>query len=131
MRKPVSNGGTTCALFKFGKKGEDEAGIYGRSALQKEDFDQTEMENYFNYTGRLADEGTYETFDRYVKSDLHPADVILIWASEEGDLPKVQEILDAGGDPTVKDLNGKTAFDMARDDETKAILVAAGAKAGN
>lgn len=125
LRQQARNGCKVHAFFKFGKNGADskEAGIYGN--LTREDFDKIEMEHYFNYTGRLAVEQTYDSFNKYVESGVHPVDVILLWASEEGDLPKVEEVLAAGADPTVKDLNGKTAAELAADDEIKKAIEAA------
>jgi hypothetical protein len=125
LRKQARNGCKVHAWFKFGKNGADskDAGIYG--SLAREDFDKTEMEHYFNYTGRLAVEQTYDSFNQYVKSGVHPIDVILLWASEEGDLPKVEEVLAAGADPTVKDLNGKTASELAANEEVRQAIEAA------
>jgi hypothetical protein len=129
LRQQARNGCKVYAFFKFGKNGADarEAGIYG--GLSREDFDKVEMEHYFNYTGRLAIEQTYDSFNKYVDRGTHPVDVILLWAAEEGDLPKVEEVLAAGADPTVKDLNGKTASELAKDEEIKQLIDAAVAKA--
>lgn len=99
------------------------AGIYGN--LARDDFDFVEMEQYFNYTGRLAVEQTYDSFNEYKNSGLHPIDVILFWAAEEGDVPKVEEVLAAGADPSIKDLNGKTAVELAADSETREVIEAA------
>lgn len=129
LQSRVQNGGKVFAWFKFGKNGADsrEAGIYGN--LSRDDFDRTEMENYFNYTGRLAVEQTYDTFEKYLDNGMHPVDVLLLWASEEGDVPKVEEVLQAGADVTVKDLTGQTPLDLASSDEIKTLLEAALAKA--
>lgn len=129
LRQQARNGCKVHAWFKFGKNGADskEAGIYGN--LTREDFDKTEMEQYFNYTGRLAVEQTYDSFNAYVESGAHPVDVILVWSSEEGDLPKVEEVLAAGADPTFRDLNGKTASELALNDEIKQAIAAAAVKA--
>jgi ankyrin repeat protein len=80
------------------------------------------MEHYFNYTGRLAVEKTYDSFNEYLERGAHPVDVILLWASEESDLPKVKEVLEAGANPTVQDLNGKTPLELATDEEVKKLL---------
>ena len=42
-----------------------------------------------------------------------PIDVILLFAAAEGDVPKIEEILEAGADVTVTDLDGKTPLDLA------------------
>jgi ankyrin repeat protein len=129
LRQHVSNGCKVQAFFKFGKNGADSrsAGAYGN--LSRDDFDRTEMEHYFNYTGRLAVEQTYDTFNKYEEIGMHPVDVILLWASEEGDLPKVEEVLEAGADVNVKDLNGKTPLELASSDDVKEALTAALARA--
>jgi hypothetical protein len=108
-------------FFKFGKNGADAASA-GFGNLQRDDFDQNEMEQYFNYTGRLAVEKTYDSFNEYVKKGMHPVDVILLWASEESDGPKVEEVLSAGADPTVTDLKGKTPLELATDEGIKELL---------
>lgn len=128
LQSRVQNGGKVFAWFKFGKNGADsrEAGIYGN--LSRDDYDRTEMENYFNYTGRLAVEQNYDTFEKYLDDGMHPVDVLLLWASEEGDAPKVEEVLQAGADVSVKDLKGQTPLDLASNDEVKALLETAVAK---
>lgn len=129
LQSRVQNGAKVYAWFKFGKNGADsrEAGIYGN--LSRDDFDRTEMENYFNYTGRLAVEQTYDTFEKYLDNGMHPVDVLLLWASEEGDVPKVEEVLAAGADVTVRDLEGRTPLDLASSDDVKALLESAVAQA--
>ena len=127
-RAPVQHRMTKANFFKFGKNGADskEAGIYGN--MERDDFDRVEMEQYFNYTGRLAVEKTYDSFDAYLERGTHPVDVILLWASEEGDAPKVEEVLAAGADVNVKDLNGKTASDLSASEEVTKLLEEAAAK---
>lgn len=93
--------------------------------MGRDDFDEDEMEQYFNYTGRLAVEQTYDTYNKYLEQGTHPIDVILIWAAEEGDSQKVEEVLAAGADPKVKDVNGKTPLDLTQDEEVKQMLQAA------
>jgi hypothetical protein len=125
IRHCVTNGCKAHAFFRFGKGGDDaeKAGVYGN--LTRDDFDFVEMEQYFNYTGRLAVEQNYDSYNKYKGSGVHPVDVILFWAAEEGDLPKVEEVLRAGADPTVKDLNGKTALELAKDPDTRQAIEAA------
>jgi hypothetical protein len=108
------------SFFKFGKNGADASEAFEQ--LERDDFDRIEMEHYFNYTGRLAVEKTYDSFYEYLKRGVHPVDVILLWASEESDLPKVEEVLNAGANPTVQDLNGKTPLELATDEEVKGLL---------
>jgi ankyrin repeat protein len=90
--------------------------------MTRDDFDRVEMEQYFNYSGRLAVEQTYDTFDKYLDQGMHPVDVILLWACEEGDGPKVEEVLNAGAHINVKDLNGKTPMELATADDVKDLL---------
>lgn len=40
-------------------------------------------------------------------------DIILLFASAEADLPKLEELLAAGADADVKDLEGKTPLQLA------------------
>lgn len=123
LKKKACNGCKVTAFFKFGKNGADSksAGIYG-SISKRDDYDRVEMQNYFDYTGRLAVEGNYDSFNKYEANGMHPADVILLWACEEGDLPKIEELLSVGADVNVKDLNGKTTFELATNDEIRAVL---------
>ena len=113
-------------FFNFGKNGAD---AKKEVSLERDDFDRVEMEQYFNYTGRLAVEQTYDSFEAYLSQGTHPVDVLLLWACEEGDAPKAEEVLSAGADPKVKDLNGKTAMDLASSDEVKQLLESYAAKA--
>lgn len=41
----------------------------------------------------LAVEGTYDRIESYTKAGIHPVDSILLFAVEEGDEPKIQEVL--------------------------------------
>lgn len=63
--------------------------------------------------GILADEGSNDRMDALVASGKHPIDIILLFAAAEGDVPKIEEILEAGADPKVTDLDGNTPFDLA------------------
>jgi hypothetical protein len=42
-----------------------------------------------------------DRMDALVASGKHPIDIILLFASAEGDVPKIEEILEAGADPKV------------------------------
>ena len=114
-----------CHGFMFGSKKPGDTP--GQAGTTRDDFDEVEMEQYFNYTGRLAVEQTYDTFNKYLKEGTHPIDVILLWAAEEGDVSKVGEVLAAGADTSVKDVNGKSPLDLTKDEEVKQMLQAAAA----
>eukprot|EP00245_Coleochaete_scutata_P017889 TRINITY_DN901_c0_g3_i1.p1 TRINITY_DN901_c0_g3~~TRINITY_DN901_c0_g3_i1.p1 ORF type:complete len:181 (+),score=27.22 TRINITY_DN901_c0_g3_i1:73-615(+) len=116
------------AWFKFGKAGFDSesAGIYGSQA--REDFDRDDVEQYFNYMGMLATEGTYDKMEALLNTGIPPIDIILMLAATEGDRPKIEELLRAGADITVKDVEGRTAVDRATEESIKELLLS-GAKA--
>ena len=63
--------------------------------------------------GILADEGSNDRMDALLEAGKHPIDVILLFAAAEGDTPKIEEILEAGADPKVTDMDGKTPIDLA------------------
>lgn len=109
--------------FKFGKNGVDAegAGIYGSQT--RDDFDRDDVEQYFNYMGMLAVEGTYDKMEALLSQNIHPVDILLMMASSEGDKPKIEELLRAGADYTVKDSDGKTALDKAASDEIKDFIL--------
>ncbi|KAJ6752229.1 hypothetical protein OIU85_002634 [Salix viminalis] len=91
-----SNGSRAKCWFKFGKNGVDAegAGIYGSQS--RDDFDRDDVEQYFNYMGMLA--------------------------VEEGDKPKIEELLRAGANYDIKDADGRTAIDRANE-EIKAFIL--------
>ncbi|KAG6405140.1 hypothetical protein SASPL_132724 [Salvia splendens] len=113
---------TTC-WFRFGKNGVDAegAGIYGSQA--RDDFDRDDVEQYFNYMGMLAVEGTYDKMEALLQQKIHPVDILLLLASSEGDKPKIEELLRAGADCTVKDADGRTALDRAASDEIRDFIL--------
>mmetsp|Transcript_25501 Transcript_25501/g.48296 ORF Transcript_25501/g.48296 Transcript_25501/m.48296 type:complete len:161 (+) Transcript_25501:1-483(+) len=120
MHKSSNRGVSTSAWFKFGLGGEtaETGGIIG--AQGRDDFDKDDVEQYFNYMGLLAVEGSYDNMWAMMKSGLHSADILLIWASQEGDLPKLEELINAGADPNAKDHKGRTALSVAgENNETK------------
>lgn len=98
-------------FFKFGNKDAEGAGIYGSQA--RDDFDRDDVEQYFNYMGMLAVEGTYDKMEALLNQSIHPVDILLILAASEGDLPKIEELLKAGAKYDVKDADGRTALDRA------------------
>jgi len=71
------------------------------------------VEFYFNYMGLLAVEGSYDSMYALIKTGIAPIDVILLMAAKEGDVPKVQELVDSGADIAAKDQDGKDAFELA------------------
>ncbi|KAL8226484.1 hypothetical protein R6Q57_016316 [Mikania cordata] len=125
--KPTSRIGASCGSrttcwFKFGKNGVDAegAGIYGSQS--RDDFDRDDVEQYFNYMGMLAVEGTYDKMEALLSQNIHPVDILLMMASSEGDKPKIEELLRAGAKYDVKDADGKTALDKASNDEIKNFI---------
>ena len=87
------------------------AGIYGSQG--KDDYEDVDVEYYFNYMGLLAVEGTYDRMNALMETGIHPADAILLFASAEGDTPKWAELMEAGANPNAKGLDGVTAIDVA------------------
>lgn len=78
---------------------------------------------YFNYMGMLAVEGTYDKMEALLSQKIHPVDILLMMAASEGDKPKLEELLRAGANYTVKDANGLTALDKAATDEIKDLIL--------
>ncbi|OEL37258.1 Protein LHCP TRANSLOCATION DEFECT [Dichanthelium oligosanthes] len=111
--------GPTC-WFKFGNKDAEGAGIYGSQA--RDDFDRDDVEQYFNYMGMLAVEGTYDKMEALLNQNIHPVDILLMLAASEGDRPKIEELLRAGAKYDVKDVDGRTALDRASDETREFIL---------
>lgn len=68
-------------------------------------------------------EGTYDKMEALLKQNIHPVDILLLMASSEGDKPKIEELLRAGADYTVKDADGRTALDRAATDEIKDFIL--------
>ncbi|CAK9175517.1 unnamed protein product [Ilex paraguariensis] len=119
---PSSGSRATC-WFKFGKNGVDAegAGIYGSQT--RDDFDRDDVEQYFNYMGMLAVEGSYDKMEALLSLNIHPVDILLMMAASEGDKPKLEELLRAGADYSVKDADGRTALDRAASDEIKDFIL--------
>ncbi|KAG8099846.1 hypothetical protein GUJ93_ZPchr0013g37727 [Zizania palustris] len=114
-------------FFKFGNKDAEGAGIYGSQA--RDDFDRDDVEQYFNYMGMLAVEGTYDKMEALLNQDIHPVDILLMLAASEGDKPKIEELLRAGAKYDVKDVDGRTALDRAAEDTRDFIVGFAASKA--
>ena len=98
-------------LFRFGGNNSKSAGMVG--AQSRDDFGYDDVEQYFNYTGMLATEGSYASMEALLKEMDHACDVLLLLASREGDVPKVEELLDAGARPDVCDASGRSAMTEA------------------
>ncbi|XP_043690277.1 protein LHCP TRANSLOCATION DEFECT [Telopea speciosissima] len=118
-----SSGSRAKCWFRFGKNGVDAegAGIYGSQS--REDFDRDDVEQYFNYMGMLAVEGTYDKMEVLLSQNIHPVDILLMLAASEGDKPKIEELLRAGATYNVKDADGRTALDRAASDEIKELIL--------
>ncbi|XP_030542271.1 protein LHCP TRANSLOCATION DEFECT [Rhodamnia argentea] len=116
------NGSRARCWFKFGKNGVDAegAGIYGNQS--RDDFDRDDVEQYFNYMGMLAVEGSYDKMEALLNQNIHPVDILLLLAASEGDKPKIEELLRAGADYNVKDADGRTALDRA-DEEIRGFIL--------
>ncbi|MBA0848830.1 hypothetical protein Goshw_007655 [Gossypium schwendimanii] len=118
-----SNGSRTQCWFKFGKNGVDAegAGIYGSQG--RDDFDRDDVEQYFNYMGMLAVEGSYDKMEALLNQNIHPVDILLMLAASEGDKPKIEELLRAGAKYDVKDADGRTALERAVNEEIKDFIL--------
>ncbi|KAI0504993.1 hypothetical protein KFK09_015950 [Dendrobium nobile] len=114
-------GGARC-WFKFGNRGVDAegAGIYGSQS--RDDFDRDDVEQYFNYMGMLAVEGSYDKMEALLNLKIHPVDILLMLAASESDKPKIEELLRAGAKFDIKDVDGRTALDRANDEIKQFIL---------
>lgn len=77
---------------------------------------------YFNYMGMLAVEGSYDKMNALLNQDIHPVDILLMLAATEGDKPKIEELLRAGANYNVKDVDGRTALDRASEEIKDFIL---------
>lgn len=73
--------------------------------------------------GMLAVEGTYDKMEALLNQNIHPVDILLLLAATEGDKPKIEELLRAGADYTVKDGEGRTALDRAASEEIKDLIL--------
>ncbi|VVB00770.1 unnamed protein product [Arabis nemorensis] len=118
-----SNGSRTTCWFKFGKNGVDaeNAGIYGSQS--RDDFDRDDVEQYFNYMGMLAVEGTYSKMEALLNLNTHPVDILLMLAATEGDRPTFEELLRAGANYSVKDADGRTAIDRANSEKIRELIL--------
>lgn len=90
-----------------------------------ENFDDNNicLKQYFNYMGMLAVEGTYDKMEALLNQNIHPVDILLMMAASESDKPKIEELLRAGADYTVKDSEGLSALAKAASDEIKDFIL--------
>lgn len=107
------------AFFNFNKNAaESNVSIKSRT-----DFDMQEVEDYFNYMGMLAAAGNYDSLDVLMESGLEPVDILLLMACIENDFPKVEEVLGAGADVSVKNpADGKTPMELCTKEDIKELL---------
>ena len=101
----------TSASWNPFAQNSDEAWIVGSQG--RDDYEAEDVEYYFNYMGILADEGSNDRMDALVEAGKHPIDIILLFDAAEGDTPKIEEILEAGADASVTDLDGNTPMMLA------------------
>ncbi|XP_024376664.2 protein LHCP TRANSLOCATION DEFECT [Physcomitrium patens] len=116
------NGSRVSAWFKFGTNGASskEAGIYG--SQKRADYDESDVEQYFNYMGMLATEGTYDKMYALLNQGIPAVDILLMMAANEGDQPKVEELIEAGADGSVKNNEGKSALDLASNEVIRELI---------
>lgn len=95
---------------------------------KRDDYEYQDADDYFCCSGLLAAEGTYERLEAWTDADVHPIDMILIMSCVENDAPKVEEVLDAGAQASLKDpRNGITPIELCTDPDIKAMLERFGA----
>ena len=112
IRGARTNGARANAFFKNPlRQDSSSAGIVGSQG--RDDYDRDDVEYYFNYMGILAEEGSNDRMDKLIEAGKHPIDIILLFAAAEGDVPKIEEILEAGANPKITDLDGKTPIELA------------------
>lgn len=68
-------------------------------------------------------EGSYDKMEALLNQNIHPVDILLLMAASEGDKPKIEELLRAGADYTVKDADGRSTLDRAASDEIKDFIL--------
>ncbi|KAM7495555.1 hypothetical protein LguiB_030164 [Lonicera macranthoides] len=108
---------------KFKSNGPNDSFEFDPSGGVAGSISLVQAEDYFNYMGMLAVEGTYDKMEALLSQKIHPVDILLMMAASEGDLPKIEELLRAGANYTVKDKDGRTAVDRAVSDETKDFIL--------
>ena len=86
----------TCAFFNFNNNNNNTSQT--AQGPSRADYDEQEVEDYFNYMGMLAAEGNYDRLEEMNSAGLEPVDLLLLMACSEDDTPKVEELLMAGAD---------------------------------
>ena len=105
---------------RLGGTNAKDGGIYGSQG--RDDYFDIDIEHYFNYTGALAIDGSYDRMYAFADLGLEPIDTILLLAAEENDFHKVEEVLEAGALTSVKDVNGKLPVELATKPEVVELL---------
>ncbi|KAF5730565.1 protein LHCP TRANSLOCATION DEFECT-like [Tripterygium wilfordii] len=72
--------------------------------------------------GMLAVEGTYNEMEALLRQNIHPVDILLMLAIQEGDRPKSEELLRAGASHDVKDKDGRTALEPMKKSRTSYLV---------
>ena len=103
------------------KQNKNSKGIYGATD-KREDFCEDDVNFYFEYMGMLAVDGDYARLDRMKSAGLAAVDLLLLMAAGENDAPKVAEMLRAGADTGAKDVDGKTAAELATNEQVLELL---------
>ncbi|CAI5488003.1 unnamed protein product [Closterium sp. Naga37s-1] len=116
----VKSTARTVAFFKLGGESAKSAGIFGSQL--RDDYDVDDIAHYFNYSGMLAAEGSYEKMAKMVESGTHACDILLMMAASEGDVRKIEELLYAGARCDVPDWEGRTALDRACSAEIREMI---------
>ncbi|CAI5530018.1 unnamed protein product [Closterium sp. Naga37s-1] len=116
----VKSTARTVAFFKLGGESAKSAGIF--ASQLRDDYDADDIAHYFNYSGMLAAEGSYEKMAKMVESGTHACDILLMMAASEGDVRKIEELLFAGARCDVPDWEGRTALDRACSDEIREMI---------
>ncbi|CAI5988761.1 unnamed protein product [Closterium sp. NIES-64] len=116
----VKSTARTVAFFKLGGESAKSAGIF--ASQLRDDYDVDDIAHYFNYSGMLAAEGSYEKMAKMVESGTHACDILLMMAASEGDVRKIEELLYAGARCDVPDWEGRTALDRACSAEIREMI---------
>lgn len=70
----------------------------------------------------LAVDGDYARLDRMKSAGLAAVDLLLLMAAGENDAPKVAEMLRSGADTSAKDVDGRTAEELATNEQVLELL---------
>ncbi|EFN57405.1 hypothetical protein CHLNCDRAFT_142839 [Chlorella variabilis] len=127
LRAAVSNGSRCRAFFKFGNSKDKEANGAPQDAeyfqgQKRGDYQASDVQDYFMYMGMLASEGNYERCEAMLATGTAPVDLLLLMACSENDDGKVEELLESGADPSIKDLDGRTPMELTTKEEVRELL---------